>query len=67
MSKSLLSIIMPAYNAGRYLPQAIQSILGQTYKDFELIIINDGSTDNSKAVIKSYDEILELFLAEIEV
>ena len=47
---------MPVYNAGRYLSQAVQSILEQTYKDFELIIINDGSTDNSKTVIESFND-----------
>ena len=56
MSIPFLSVIMPVYNAGDFVAQAIQSILGQSYEDFELIIINDGSSDNSKAVIKSYDD-----------
>ncbi len=47
---------MPAYNAGKYLKFAIDSILNQSYKDFELIIINDGSTDNTEEVILSYDD-----------
>lgn len=47
---------MPVYNAERFLAQAIDSILGQTFSDWELIIVNDGSTDNSKAIIESYSD-----------
>ncbi len=49
-----LSVLMPVYNAERFLQEAIESVLGQTFKDFELIIINDGSTDNSQAIIDKY-------------
>lgn len=56
MSKPSLSIIMPVYNAEKYLSPAIQSALNQTYKDLELIIINDGSSDKSKVVIESFDD-----------
>ncbi|MGG9972104.1 glycosyltransferase family 2 protein [Ferruginibacter sp. SUN002] len=52
----MVSIIMPVYNASKFLKEAIDSILGQTFKDFELIIINDGSTDNSEAIVKSYTD-----------
>ena len=47
---------MPVYNGEKYLKEAIDSILNQTYINFELIIINDGSTDNSKNIIISYDD-----------
>lgn len=47
---------MPAYNAAKYLREAIDSILAQTYTDFEFIIINDGSTDDTRAIIQSYDD-----------
>jgi glycosyltransferase involved in cell wall biosynthesis len=45
---------MPVYNAGSFVKEAIDSILSQTFSDFEFIIINDGSTDNSEAIIKSF-------------
>ena len=47
---SKVSVIMPVYNAEKYLNEAIESILKQTYTDFELLLINDQSTDNSKAI-----------------
>lgn len=49
-----LSVIMPAYNAGSYLRPAIESILNQTWKDFEFIIIDDGSTDGTREIIEDY-------------
>lgn len=51
---SEISVILPVYNAGDYLSIAIESILNQTYKKFEFIIINDGSTDDSLQVIEHY-------------
>ena len=54
MTTPLVSVLLPVYNAQDYLAQAIDSILGQTFADFELIIINDGSSDDSKAIIDSY-------------
>ena len=50
----LISVIMPVYNGEPYLREAIESILNQTYRQIEFIIINDGSTDNSWHVIKEY-------------
>jgi glycosyltransferase involved in cell wall biosynthesis len=52
----LISVIMPVFNGERYLGEAIQSILYQTYTNFEFIIINDGSTDRSLEIIKSYND-----------
>ena len=52
--KPLISVVMPVYNGEKYLKEAIDSILSQTYKDFEFIILNDGSTDNSLKIIKKY-------------
>ena len=51
-----ISCIMPAYNAAAFIRPAIESILNQTYGNFELIIINDGSTDDTDNIIKSYND-----------
>lgn len=51
-----VSVVMPAYNAEKYLREAIDSILSQTFTDFEFIIINDGSTDRTKEIILSYTD-----------
>ncbi len=51
-----VSVIIPAYNRIKYLIKAVESVLCQTYNDFELIIIDDGSTDNTKDVINSMDD-----------
>jgi len=51
-----LSVLMPVYNAERFLREAIDSILGQTYFNFEFLILNDGSTDSSSAIIDSYTD-----------
>lgn len=50
---SKVSIIMPVFNAEKYLAEAISSIIDQTFNDWELLIINDGSTDSSKSIIEA--------------
>ncbi len=47
---------MPVYNAERYVSEAIESVLSQTFKDFEFLILDDGSTDGSLAILKGYAE-----------
>lgn len=56
MNNPLISIIIPVYNAEEYLPKCLNSIINQTYKNIEIICINDGSTDNSENIIKKYME-----------
>ena len=51
-----LSVVMPVYNAEKYLSEAIESILQQSFEDFEFLIINDGSTDRSKDIVLQYDD-----------
>lgn len=54
MRNNLVSIITPVYNAERYVGLTIESVLSQTYRDWEMIIVNDGSTDGSEEVIRRY-------------
>ncbi len=56
MTAPTLSIIMPVYNAGLYLREAVESLLAQTFADFELIIVEDGSTDNSREIIGGFSD-----------
>ena len=50
----LISIIVPVYNTGSFLKSCLKSICNQTYKNIEVIVINDGSTDNSKEILEEY-------------
>lgn len=54
MEKNLISVIVPVYNIEKYLPRCIDSILDQTYKNWEAIFVNDGSTDNSLKILEEY-------------
>lgn len=57
MNNIKFSVIVPVYNVEKYLKKCINSILNQTYKNYEIIIINDGSTDKSKKILESYKNI----------
>jgi glycosyltransferase involved in cell wall biosynthesis len=52
----LVSVIMPVYNGEKYLRESVESILVQSYTHFELIIVNDGSTDDTKKILSSYND-----------
>ena len=52
-----VSVIIPCYNHGQYLDDAVESVLRQTYEDFEIIVINDGSTDErTNELLKTYEK-----------
>lgn len=57
MNNPIISVVMPVYNAEKYLSEAIESILNQTFRDFEFIVVYDRSQDRSLEIIKSYMEI----------
>lgn len=52
----LVTVLMPVYNAGKYLKLSMESVLAQSYRDFEFLIINDCSTDNSMDIIRSFED-----------
>lgn len=54
MNNPLVSVIMPAYNAQKYIAESIESVIGQTYLNWELLIVDDGSTDHTASIIKQY-------------
>ena len=56
MNYPKVSVIIPTYNRQKLLPKAIKSVLNQTFKNFELIIVDDGLTDNTKEIIKEFQK-----------
>ena len=66
-SNATITVLMPVYNAERYVGEAIESILNQTFRDFKFLIIDDGSTDRSCEIIRAYsleDHRIELVINE---
>ncbi len=59
---SKISIIIPVYNVEKYLNRCIESIVNQTYKNIEIILINDGSTDNSQKILNEYKKYKNIFV-----
>ncbi len=59
-----VSVIIPTYNRSHYVGEAIDSVLGQTFKDLEIIIVDDGSTDNTKQVLKNYASRIQYIFQE---
>jgi glycosyltransferase involved in cell wall biosynthesis len=59
-----ITVLMPAYNASDYISEAIESVLKQTFSDFELLIIDDGSTDNTAEIVCSFKDSRIVFLQQ---
>lgn len=64
--QDLVSVIIPAYNAEKYIRHTVESVLNQTWKNLEIIIINDGSTDNTGNILTSYKDDIRIKIIEQE-
>ena len=54
--EDLITVIIPVYNMKQFLPEALESVICQSYKNLEIIVVDDGSTDNTKEVIDSIND-----------
>lgn len=65
-SKPCVTIVLPTYNQAQYLPDTLNSIFDQTYRDFELVVVNDGSTDETANILRDYRRMFDFQLIEQE-
>jgi glycosyltransferase involved in cell wall biosynthesis len=61
MSRPTVSVLIPSYNHARFLPAALQSVFDQTFTDYEIVVVDDGSTDGSVELLQQYGERIRLF------
>lgn len=65
MSAELISVIIPTYNSGKYIRKCIESVLDQSYKELEIVVVDGGSKDNTVDVIKSFaSEIINIYITQ---
>ena len=65
MGSPYVSVILPTYNRAHTLLRSIESVLNQTYSNFELIIVDDGSTDNTTEVVKSFNDSRIIYIKKV--
>ena len=58
MGEKVISVIVPVYNVDKYLRQCVESIINQTYKDLEIILVDDKSTDESGKILESKNKLI---------
>ncbi len=63
MEAKIISVIVPAYNGEKYLARALESILAQDYRPIEIVVVDDGSTDNTASIARSYREVRYVYQA----
>ena len=56
VSRPAVSVVIPLYNKDKYIARALDSVFGQTCQDFEVIVVDDGSTDNGAEIVRSYKD-----------
>ena len=56
MNNPRISVIIPCYNSEKFIKETMDSVLSQTYRDFEVIVIDDGSKDKTREIIQSFDD-----------
>lgn len=64
MKKPLITVIIPSYNSGEFLPFTLESIIRQEYDDYEVIIVDGGSDDTTDSVVKKYSSIVKTYISE---
>ena len=65
-SSPIISVVMPTFNGEKFIAEAIESILNQTFNDFEFIIVDDGSTDNTEKIIQSFSDKRIVYIKKIQ-
>lgn len=61
MTTPLISVVLPTYNGEEFIKEAIDSVLNQSFQDFELIVVDDGSTDRTSNIVETFDDDRILF------
>ena len=57
----MVSVIIVVYNGEKYIQEALESVLNQTYKDIELVVADDGSTDNTRKIVEKYKDVVYVY------